>query len=280
MPGLEGTTLGHYRLLGRLGHGGMSEVYLAHDEHMDRDVAVKIVNSSHADYIERFRREVSAIGQLNHKHILPAYDYGEEEMWHYLVMPYMAHGTLRELLAKNDMSLEEAAEILDQVADALQSAHDNGIIHRDIKPSNILMRTNHYAYLADFGLAKALEGGGELTQTGTLLGTPEYMAPELADGPATTSSDVYALGILLYQMVSGRVPFVAETPIAVYWKQLRDQPVPPSELNPDISPAIDQVVIRALDKDPRNRYQTATELAHAYRQALETSIPEMPPLYE
>ncbi|MDQ2906029.1 MAG: protein kinase [Chloroflexota bacterium] len=280
MPGLEGTTLGHYRLQGRLGHGGMSEVYLAHDERMDRDVAVKIVNSSHADYIERFRREVSAIGQLNHRHILPAYDYGEEEMWHYLVMPYMAHGTLREHLMKQDMSLEEAAEILDQVADALQSAHDNGIIHRDIKPSNILMRTDHYAYLADFGLAKALEGGGELTQTGTLLGTPEYMAPELADGPATTSSDVYALGILLYQMVTGRVPFTAETPIAVYWKQLRDQPVPPSEINPEITPAIDLVVIRALEKDPLVRYQTATELAHAYRQALETGMIEMPPLHE
>ena len=126
------------------------------------------------------------------------------------------------------------------------------------------MRDDHYVYLADFGLAKTLEGGSTVTQTGNLLGTPEYMAPELADGPATTSSDLYALGILLYQMVTGQLPFSGETPVAVYWKQLQDMPTRPSHINPDVPPAIEQVIMKALDKKPQRRYQSAKELAEAY----------------
>src|SRR6185312_922057 len=151
---------------------------------------------------------------------------------------------------------------------ALQHAHDHGILHRDIKPSNILLRDKDYAYLADFGLAKSIEGGGAITQTGTLLGTPEYMAPDLAEGPATASSDIYALGILLYQMVTGHVPFTAETPTAIYWKQIRDQPTPPSHLNSALSPAVDRVILCALEKDSRRRFQTVQAVADAYRDAL------------
>ncbi len=281
MPGLEGTSLGRYQLLGRLGRGGMSEVYLAYDERMDRNVALKVVSSSQSDYLERFHREADAISSLHHPHILPAYDYGDQEPWHYLVMPNIEHGTLRHHLEKGALSLEDAGEMLNQIAGALQSAHDNGIIHRDIKPSNILLRDEHYAYLADFGLAKALEGGSELTQTGALLGTPEYMAPDLADGPATTSSDIYALGVLLYQMVAGRVPFTGETPVSIYMKHVREQPLPPSFYNSSIPHSIDQVVLRALEKDPQRRYQSAQELADAFEQArLTPSIhetQEMPP---
>ncbi|GAC1428507.1 MAG: hypothetical protein PVS3B3_17270 [Ktedonobacteraceae bacterium] len=281
MPGLEGTSLGRYQLLGRLGRGGMSEVYLAYDERMDRKVALKVVSSSQSDYLERFQREAEAISSLHHPHILPAYDYGDQEPWHYLVMPNIEHGTLRHRLEKGALSLEDAGEMLNQIAGALQSAHDNGIIHRDIKPSNILLRDDHYAYLADFGLAKAMEGGSELTQTGALLGTPEYMAPDLADGPATSSSDIYALGVLLYQMVAGRVPFTGETPVSVYMKHVREQPLPPSFYNSSIPHSIDQVVLRALEKDPRRRYQSPQELADAFEQArLTPSIhetQEMPP---
>ncbi len=281
MPGLEGTSLGRYQLLGRLGRGGMSEVYLAYDERMNRNVALKVVSSSQSDYLERFHREAEAISSLHHDHILPAYDYGDQEPWHYLVMPNIEHGTLRHRLEKGALSLEDAGEMLNQIAGALQSAHDNGIIHRDIKPSNILLRDDHYAYLADFGLAKALEGGGELTQTGALLGTPEYMAPDLADGPATTSSDIYALGVLLYQMIAGRVPFTGETPVSVYMKHVREQPLPPSFFNPKIPHSVDQVVLRALEKNSRRRYQSAQELANAFEQArLMPSIhetQEMPP---
>ncbi|HLJ34797.1 MAG TPA: protein kinase, partial [Ktedonobacteraceae bacterium] len=287
MPELAGTSLGRYHLLQRLGRGGMSEVYLAHDELMNRDVAIKVVSSMHADYMERFHREAEAIGRLNHDHILPAYDYGEQEPWHYLVMPHIEYGTLRDLLAQGPLSLDQVDELFTQIASGIQFAHDQGIIHRDIKPSNILLRDEHYTYIADFGLAKSLEGGDTVTLSGSLLGTPEYMAPELADGPATTSSDIYALGVLLYQMVTGQVPFSGETPIAVYFKQLRDEPPLPSELNPQIPPSVEHVILRTLDKDPRRRYRTAGAVAVAFHRALMaqeyadyTNYAEQEPVYE
>src|SRR3989440_1837244 len=151
MPGLTGTRLDRYMIEERLGRGGMSEVYLAYDERMHRNVAIKVVSSSQADYIERFQREAEAIGKLDHAHILPAYAYSEQEPWHYMVMPYVEHGTLRDRLLEGPLSLAEAGIILEQVASALQFAHDQGIIHRDIKPSNILLRDDHYAYLSEFG---------------------------------------------------------------------------------------------------------------------------------
>jgi serine/threonine protein kinase len=268
MPGLEGITLDHYHIQRRLGQGGMADVYLAHDNTTDQDVAIKVLTGSEGTYLERFRREAEAIDKLQHEHILPAFDYGDEEPWHYLVMPYMAYGTLREVLQEGLLPLPVIADLFDQIASALQFAHEHGIIHRDIKPSNILLRDDAYIYLADFGLAKTIEGINELTQTGVLLGTPEYMAPDLANGPATTSSDIYALGILLYEMVAGRVPFSGDTPIAIYWKQIREQPLPPSKMNPNLSYAIDKVLLRALDKDPTRRYQSAQELAYAFRAAL------------
>lgn len=272
MAGLEGTSLGRYRLQSRLGRGGMSEVYLAYDELMHRDVAIKVVSSSHVDYVERFQREAKAIGNLHHNHILPAFDYGEQGPWHYLVMPYIEHETLSERLDKRGrLSLEEAGEMLHQIASGLQYAHEHGIVHRDIKPSNILLRDDHHAYLADFGLAKELNERGSVTQTGVLLGTPEYMAPELADVPASKSSDLYALGILLYQMVTGQLPFTAKTALAVYMKQMHEQPVPPSRLNPAIPPEVEHVILRALDKDPRRRYLTPNALAYTYLEALSIS---------
>ncbi len=296
MPGLEGTMLGRYYLEQLLGRGGMSEVYLAYDELMKRNVAIKVVSSVHSDYIQRFCREVEAIGALNHGHILPAFDYGEQGPWHYLVMPYMEQGTLSEHLANGPPTLEEAGIILEQVASALQFAHDNGIIHRDIKASNILLGSDGLVYLADFGLSKALEGNGDITQTGALFGTPEYMAPELAEGPATASSDIYALGVLLYEMVTGRTPFIGKTAIATYWKHIHEEPVPPSRLNPALSRTTEQVILRALEKNPRHRFQSAQALAEAYLRSIETPIlyeleraptshempplPEMPPLHE
>lgn len=288
MPGLEGTTLGQYHLLRRLGKGGMSEVYLAYDQHKRRQVAVKVVSAVHTEYLERFHREAQAILRLSHRHILPAYEFGEQEPWCYLVMYYAQYGTLSRHLSTlmgptrvrrsgrgygrqggGYLTLEEVALLLEQIADALQYAHDAGIIHRDIKPSNILLRNPHYAYLADFGLAKVLEGAQGLTQTGSLLGTPEYMAPELAEGPASTGSDIYALGILLYQMVTGYVPFSAETPIATFWKQLRERPVPPSRSNPAIPRSVDLVILHALEKEPQRRFRSPLALAHAYRRALQ-----------
>jgi serine/threonine protein kinase len=268
MAGLEGTSFDQYHLISLLGQGGMSEVYLAQDVETGDRVAVKVVSGSNAVYLERFRREAEVIDKLRHPHILPALDYGDLEPWHYLVMPLVEGGTLRERLQGIPLQLPEASKLLDQVADALQFAHNHGIIHRDIKPSNILMRDEHYLYLADFGLVKNLEGGEQLTLSGTLLGTPEYMSPDLADGPATASSDIYALGVLLYQMVTGFVPFTGETAIAVYWKHLRDNAVPPSLLNAELSTEIDRVLMRALEKDRTKRYQSTRELAEDFKQAV------------
>ncbi len=272
MPGLEGSTLGHHQLKYLLGRGGMAEVYLAHDDHLFRDVAIKVVHTGRTEHFARFRREAETIGPLAHNHILPVFEYGEQDDWHYLVMPYAAHGTLADLLKKKGaLSPEEAGTLLEQIASALQFAHERGVLHRDIKPSNILLRDDHYAYLADFGIAKSQDEINGLTQVGTVIGTPEYMAPELLEEPASPSSDIYALGIVLYQMLTGRVPFEGKTALAVLHKHAQEPPLRPSVINPAISPAIEQVILSALEKDPRRRFRTPGALAKAYKQALQAS---------
>jgi serine/threonine protein kinase len=269
MPGLEGKRFGPYTLQALLGQGGMSEVYLAFDERHRCEVAVKILSGNNPEYLERFRREAEAVDTLHHPHILPAYDYDDCDPWHYLVMPYVSGGTLRGRLTRGPLAPADAGRILDQIASALQYAHDHGILHRDIKPSNILFENRQHAYLADFGLAKILDDSLEITHTGTLMGTPEFMAPDLANGPATSLSDVYALGLVLYQMVTGHLPFLGSNSIEVYWKQLRELPLPPSHHNPALTLAIDRVVLRSLAKDPQRRYQSALALAEAYQLALQ-----------
>lgn len=272
MPGLEGMTFGHHHLKRLLGRGGMAEVYLARDEHLFRDVAIKVVHASRLDHFARFRREAEIIGPLAHDHILPVFEYGEEAGWHYLVMPYAAYGTLDEVLSKQGaFSPEKAGVLLEQIASALQFAHERGILHRDIKPSNILLRDESYAYLADFGIAKAQDEGSGLTQAGIIIGTPEYMAPELLEEPASPSSDIYALGIVLYQMLTGRVPFQGKTTLAVLQKHAQEPPVRPSLFNPALSPEIEQVILRAIEKDPSRRFRTPEALVQAYKQALQAS---------
>lgn len=264
---LDVNTLKDYTIQSRLARGGMSIIYLAHDE-QQRAVAIKVVSSGNDEYAARFQHEVAALQALEHEHILPVIDHGEHGWWQYCVMPYIEGGTLRECLTKGPLSQQEAGEILAQVASAVQFAHDHGILHRDIKPSNILLKDKRHAYLADFGLAKGVEEVSDLTLTGCLIGTPEYMAPELAERPATLSSDIYALGVVLYQMLTGSVPFKASTPMAVYFKHIQEQPLPPSRLNPAISPQVEQVVLRALEKNPQDRFKSAQEMAEAYAQAL------------
>ncbi|HLI05898.1 MAG TPA: serine/threonine-protein kinase [Ktedonobacteraceae bacterium] len=266
---LAGTRMGRYRLSRSLGKGGTAEVFLAYDEQMRRTVAVKVVDSREFDLLRRFLREVETIGSLTHEHILPVFDYGEQGEWRYLVMQYVEGGTLRERLQNGPLALAETNAILQQIASALQFAHARGIIHRDIKPSNILLRGN-YVYLADFGLARSLDIASSLTKTGSILGTPEYIAPELANGEATASVDIYALGIVLYQMLTGRVPFSGNSVLAIYWKHLQEAPVPPSLLNPTLPASVDAVVLRALAKDPRQRFQTAGQLAEAFALALDS----------
>src|SRR5690242_1002670 len=197
MKGLEGTTLGRYELRRCVARGGMSEVYLGYDRNVRRKIAVKVLYGSDELFVRGFEHEALAIGTLSHDHILPLYDFGQQRPWYYLVMPYVEGGTLRDyLLAKPWLSLEEAGHFLEQIASALQHAHDHGVIHRDVKPSNILLRTDGHAYLVDFGLAKARMEADALTHAGGMVGTPEYMAPEQSNGQNDYRSDIYALGII------------------------------------------------------------------------------------
>jgi len=271
MAELEGAVIGTYSIKHLLGRGGMADVYLAYDSLLQRDVAFKLMTGYSHDFLARFRREAEAIDKLQHEHILPAYDYEESALWHYLVMMYVPGGTLYDLIEQGPLSLEETSIIFTQIADAVQYAHDNGVLHRDIKPSNILMLRRDYAYLADFGLAKDIEHQNNLTLSGTLMGTPEYMAPDLAHGPASTATDVYALGVVLYQMLTGYVPFDGDTPVSIFWKHLLEIAAPPSRVNPLIPPRVDRVVMRALVKDAEKRYATPHDLAVAYLQAISTT---------
>jgi serine/threonine protein kinase len=270
MKGIEGLTLGRYELRRRVAQGGMAEVYVAYDRRVRRQVAIKVLYGRDESFIRRFEREALAVGALSHDHILPLYDFGEQSPWYYLVMPYVEGGTLRDYLQKRKrLTLEEAASFLDQIASALQYAHDHGVLHRDVKPSNILLRPDGYAYLADFGLAKAIMGAESLTSDGTIVGTPEYMAPEQSNGVNDYRSDIYSLGVVLFQMLTGRVPFTAESPVAIFLRHIQTPPPSPRELNSEISPAVEEVILKALAKDPAERYQEAQELAAAYWKALQ-----------
>src|SRR6266571_7276118 len=185
-------------------------------------------------------------------------------------MPYISGGTLRDyLLKRKRFTLHEAASFTEQIASALQYAHDHGVIHRDVKPSNILLRTDGFAYLVDFGLAKAMLGAESLTSAGAMVGTPEYMAPEQSNGENDYRSDIYSLGVILYQMLTGRVPFTAESPVAISLKHIQHEPPPPRSFNSEIPLAVEAVILKALTKDPNERYQEAQALSAAYWQALQ-----------
>src|SRR5579883_165289 len=243
----QGLIAGRYRLLQFIRRGGMSEVYRARDEQTGRDVAIKLVSIEKEECAKRLQREIKMMSLLRHPHILPILDFGSYEDYYFLVTPYMKRGNLRERLSRGALTLEEVGSILEQVASALHFAHKHGILHRDIKPSNILLDddTNVHIYLCDFGLAKLLGEGSDITQTGCLVGTPEYMAPELTEKPESASSDIYALGIVLYQALTGQLPFRGSTPLSICWKHLHLPPAPPSQLNPAIPYAVEQVILRA-----------------------------------
>lgn len=271
MKGIEGLTLGRYELRRRVAQGGMAEVYLAYDRRVKRQVAIKVLYGRDESFVRRFEREALAVGTLSHDHILPLYDFGEQRPWYYLVMPYVEGGTLREyLLKRKRLTLTEAASFTDQIASALQHAHDHGVVHRDVKPSNILLRRDGFAYLVDFGLAKAMLGAESLTSAGAMVGTPEYMAPEQSNGVNDYRSDIYSLGIILYQMLTGRVPFMAESPVAISLKHIQNEPPLPRNFNSEIPASVEEVILKALAKDPHERYQEAQALSLAYWKALQS----------
>jgi hypothetical protein len=268
---LTGQTLGQYRIIERIGRGGMADVYKAFQPRLERYVAVKVLPPSLArtpGFADRFDREARAIARLNHPNILPVYDSGQEEELSYIVMRYVEGGTLQEMLGK-PLPLSTVVEMITQVGGALDYAHQEGIIHRDVKPSNVLMDKGEWALLSDFGLAKILEAGVKLTETGVGIGTPAYMAPELGKGePADERSDLYSLGIMLYEMLTGRVPFEAKTPMAVVVEHI-STPLPvPRTINPDIPEPVERVLLKTLAKDPIDRFQRVGEMVMALQKAV------------
>ncbi|MFQ5923924.1 MAG: serine/threonine protein kinase, partial [Anaerolineales bacterium] len=227
MEDLTGKQLGRYQIVSPLGEGGMAAVYKAYQPGMDRYVALKILPQQYArdaEFTGRFEQEAKVIAKLQHPHILPVHDYGEAEDYTYIVMPLVETGTLADLLqGEKPMPLQRIRIIITQLGDALDYAHSQGLIHRDVKPSNVLTDKRGNCLLTDFGIAKMVEGTKHFTQTGGIVGTPHYMSPEQGGGdPLTRQSDIYSLGVLLYEMVTGRVPFDAETPMAVVIKHMTD----------------------------------------------------------
>jgi serine/threonine protein kinase len=270
-----GQMLGPYRIINQIGQGGMATVYKAYQASMDRNVAIKVLPSALAqspEFIQRFQQEARIIAKLEHPHILPVFDYGENDGVTYFVMRYLDAGTLSDKMEKGrPLPLNEIDRLFTQLAEALSYAHGFGIIHRDLKPSNALIDSQGNLFLTDFGIAKLLESASpRLTQTDAILGTPAYISPEQAQSTKVDQrSDIYSLGIILYEMVAGRVPFVAETPLAVLLKHVSDRLPPPSSIKADIPEGIESVVLKALAKNPGDRFNTVAEFLAAWKDALE-----------
>ena len=252
-----------YVIKRKLGSGGMADVYLAEDQELGRRVALKLLNDRHASdeqFVERFRREAQSAAGLNHPSIVSIFDRGYAESTYYIAMEFLDGRTLKELLIRNGPTpVPIAIDYARQILGALSFAHRNGIVHRDIKPHNIIVGSDGRLKVTDFGIARS--GASQMTEAGSIVGTAQYLSPEQARGaPVDPRSDLYSLGIVLYEMLTGHVPFTGDTPVEIAMKHLSQVPEPPSKLRPDVPHDLDAIVMRALAKDPDQRYESAEEM--------------------
>ncbi|MEL6150696.1 MAG: protein kinase [Chloroflexota bacterium] len=271
-----GETIGSYVIEDVLGSGGMATVYRARHSRLAREVALKLLHQAFItddNFIARFEREAQIVAQLDHPNIVPVYDFDDIEGQPYIAMKYIEGRTLKDSFTQAAPTLDEIVTIVDAVAAALTYAHSQGVLHRDVKPSNVIIDNDGTPYLTDFGLARAAQSGESTLSAGMIIGTPNYVAPEQASDDADVSehSDVYSFGVMLYEMVVGRVPFTGKTPYATIHKHIYEQPPLPSEVNPEVPTQVEMVLLKALEKDPADRYQTPGELAEAFKKAVQAS---------
>ncbi len=268
-----------YRVVEKIGSGGMAEVFKAVDDVLGRTVAIKVLHAQYAsdpDFVARFRQEAQAAANLSSPNIVNIFDWGRDDETYYIVMEYV-HGTDLKTLVQEKGPIDplKAAEYGSQVCAALTAAHGYDIVHRDIKPQNIVLTPDGIIKVMDFGIARA--GNSTLTQTGSVLGTAHYVSPEQAQGQNLgPQSDLYSLGVVLYELTTGQVPFDAETPVAVALKQVNDEPQPPRMLNPDIPPSLEAVILRAMAKDPAERYASAEEMRRDLQRVASGRVVETP----
>src|SRR5215204_6057885 len=273
MPAIAPDTLvdGRYRIIRRLGSGGMADVYSAEDTQLGREVALKVLYrrfAEDAEFVERFRREASSAAGLQHPNVVQVFDRGEWDGTYYIAMEFLEGRNLKQIV-RDHGPLEPAlaVDIVLQILKAARFAHRRGIVHRDIKPHNVIVDDDGRAKVTDFGIARA--GASDMTETGSIMGTAQYLSPEQAQGqPVDARADLYSIGIVLYELLTGAPPFDADSPVTIALKQVSEEPLPPRQRNPAVPPALDAVVLRALRKDPADRYQDADAFIAALESAL------------
>jgi serine/threonine protein kinase len=281
---MNGSVLGNrYRIEARIGAGGMAEVYRGIDPVLNRTVAIKVLLPQFArdtSFVERFRREAQAAARLNHPNIVGVFDTGADDGTQFIVMEFIEGRTLADFLAAGRRPTPvQATEISQKICSALAAAHAQGVIHRDIKPGNVMVTRDGTVKVMDFGIARMTSGVETAPQTSAVLGTASYLSPEQAQGgPVDARTDIYSLGVVLYELLIGRPPFTGDSPVAVAYKQVNEAPIPPSQLNPDVPPRLDAVVMRALSKNPANRYQTALEFSEDLQRVIKGQEVQATPL--
>jgi serine/threonine protein kinase len=268
--------IGPYEIIEEIGTGGMATVYKAYQPRLDRYVAIKMMHKmflEDANFLARFEREARIVARLDHPHIVPIYDYNEYEGLPYLVMKYIEGQTLKHHVQDEPLNVVEIKHVMQSVCDALGYAHQQGVLHRDIKPSNILIDTQGNPYLTDFGLARIAQQGESTLSIDMMVGTPHYISPEQAQdsGELSAATDIYSTGVVLYEMMAGRLPFTGSSAFGIIHKHINAAPPYPSQLNPEIPDAVDLVLLKALEKDPARRYASASDLYTAFQDALDAT---------